>query len=402
MTRTVLVTDAHRGSSLSIIQSLGRQGWRVIAASSHARALGIRSRYAAAVCVYAAPECNPEAFVDDIEQCVRQHDVSLIIPVTDEAILPLSRRRERFDGLCQIAMPEAHQLEIVTNKFSTLELARRHGVPVPATHRVETASQADALAGDLHYPVVLKPMRSRSFGAGQGIEAFKVTYAHDAADLVRQVQDYEGRCEVLIQEYYPGEGQGVELLLWQGRPICAFQHRRIREVPVTGGASAFRASMPLNTEMYEHSVRMLAELGWSGLAMVEFKVGQAGPKLMEINGRVWGSLPLAVHSGMDFPRHLAECYDAPPVANGGHVNTDYRTGVSSRNLSLDLVWLFSVLRGGKTDAPGTQPRRSQVLPVALGYLNPLIRTDTLSWDDPLPGLIEIPQIVRRLAGKVRS
>ena len=72
---------------------------------------------------------------------------------------------------------------------------------------------------------------------------------------------FEGRCAVLLQEYYRGSGQGVELLMHAGRPLAAFQHRRLREVPVNGGASAFRESVPLDGELYRHSVRLLRKAG---------------------------------------------------------------------------------------------------------------------------------------------
>ena len=38
--------------------------------------------------------------------------------------------------------------------------------------------------------------------------------------------------------------------------------------------------------------------------MVEFKHDERDgvPKLMEINGRFWGSLQLAIDAGVDFPR----------------------------------------------------------------------------------------------------
>ena len=88
----------------------------------------------------------------------------------------------------------------------------------------------------------------------------------------------------------PGDGIGVELLMDHGRPLAAFQHRRIQEVPPTGGASALRESVELDPDLYDHAVALLRELGWTGLAMVEFRRGADGVgNLMEINGRVWGS-----------------------------------------------------------------------------------------------------------------
>ena len=54
---SVLVTDAARGSALAIIRSLGRAGYRVVAADASPRALGFRSRFAHARVVTPPPEC---------------------------------------------------------------------------------------------------------------------------------------------------------------------------------------------------------------------------------------------------------------------------------------------------------------------------------------------------------
>lgn len=62
-------------------------------------------------------------------------------------------------------------------------------------------------------------------------------------------------------------------------------------------------SVPLDAEMIEASKKLLAAVDWQGVAMVEFKrdVRDGKAKLMEINGRFWGSLQLAIASGIDFP-----------------------------------------------------------------------------------------------------
>ena len=60
---------------------------------------------------------------------------------------------------------------------------------------------------------------------------------------------------------------------------------------------------------------------------------------MEINGRPWGSFPLAVRSGMDFPALLADLFLNGPPQNFDSVNTNYQAGVRSRNLELDLMWI---------------------------------------------------------------
>jgi predicted ATP-grasp superfamily ATP-dependent carboligase len=397
MTKTILVTDCHRSSALCILRSLGRKGWRVIAASSHDDAMAFHSRYAAERFVYPAPEHEPEAFIESLLGAIKTYSIDLIIPVTDEAILPLAKNRARFEGLCKLAMPSDKQLELVTDKSQTLELAQSLGVPIPKTRRIASLAEAETAAEEFQFPLVLKPLQSRRYYQ-DGMKAFKVSYAYDKADLLRQMADYAGLCDVLLQEYHAGEGLGVEMLMWEGKAVAAFQHRRLHEIPITGGASAYRESVALDASLLDYATRLLGALKWSGLAMVEFKCSGDAVWLMEINGRVWGSLPLAVFSGMDFPEQLARLYlsdELPP-----NLNTNYQRGLRARNLSLDVVWLFSVLRGKKPHPAVKIPSRWQLIPASLGYLNPMIKSDVQSWDDPMPGLRELPQIFRKLFNKL--
>jgi predicted ATP-grasp superfamily ATP-dependent carboligase len=397
-----LVTDSSRGSAISIIRSLGRKGWRVIAADSDPRSLGFHSRYAHEQLLYPAPETSPRELVSTLFQAARDREIDLIIPVTDAVILPLSEARAQFEGICKLALPETAALEIVTNKLKTVELAERLGVPAPRTCLVHTVQESYEKGPALGWPVVLKPQVSRLYRDGAAIEAYSVCYATNPERLGEQMQRFEGRCPVLLQEYSSGTGYGVELLMHQGRPLAVFQHKRLREVPISGGASAFRESVPLDPVMYDYAVRLLEALNWTGLAMVEFKVGQDGAKLMEINGRVWGSLPLAVCSGMDFPGRLVELYLYGPPNAGVAPESGYTVGVRARNLELDMMWIASTLLGKQRYPFSAMPSRRQGVAALLGLLNPAYKFDILSLEDLRPGLAEIPKIARKFSSKLRE
>src|SRR3990172_4931107 len=286
---SVLITDAGRGNAISFIRSLGRKGWRVIAGDSNPNSLGFRSRYTEERVVYPASDRSPRVFAETLLEEVRVRHVDLVIPITDAAILPLSERRSDFEGVCKLAVPDAAALDVVTNKLKTVELAQRLGVPTPQTRLVHTAAEALEQSRSFAWPIVLKPRASRVYRDQSAIEFYAVSYADSLDSLAEQMKVLEGRCPVLLQEYCEGTGQGVELLLHRGRVLAAFQHRRLREIPVHGGVSSYRESVPLDPAMYDYAARMLGALEWTGLGMVEFKTGQAGPRLMEINGRVWGS-----------------------------------------------------------------------------------------------------------------
>jgi predicted ATP-grasp superfamily ATP-dependent carboligase len=257
-------------------------------------------------------------------------------------------------------------------------------------------------ASGLGWPVVLKPLVSRLYRDQKEIESFKVSYADNPRQLAEQMQLFEGRCQVLLQEYYQGVGSGVELLMFKGRALAAFQHKRLREIPINGGASAFRQSMPLDPILYSHSVRLLEELNWTGLAMVEFKAGKDGPKLMEINGRIWGSLPLAVHCGMDFPARLAELYLYGPPKGKAVPDTSYAVGMRARNLFLDMVWVTQVLSGRRLYPFLPMPGRRHALKAIVQMLNPAYKFDILSLDDPFPGVKDTYRSITRLVAKMRQ
>jgi predicted ATP-grasp superfamily ATP-dependent carboligase len=342
--------------------------------------------------------------VDALLRRARRGDVDLVMPVSDAVILPLSAARARFAEHTRLALPDEEALAAVISKERTLELAAGLGIPAPRTETVRTMREALAAGPKLGWPLVIKPNASRQY-SGEAIEHFTVSYASGPSDLAERMARLEGRCPVLLQEYHRGAGYGVELLLHEGRPLAAFQHQRLREVPLTGGASALRRSVPLDPVLLDHSARIMRELRWTGLAMVEFRVGERGPVLMEINGRAWGSLPLAVRSGMDFPARLVELLlEGPPPEETPCAQT-YRTGVQGRNLRLDLVWTASVLLQRRRYACLPIPARSAGLLALLGLLDPRVKCDNLTLDDPWPvlaGLSETLALFRSKLGEDRE
>ncbi len=108
----------------------------------------------------------------------------------------------------------------------------------------------------------------------------------------------------LIQEVIEGEGNGIFIAAKDGEIFSSFAHERIREVPPGGGASTLRKSSKIDKELFDYTKKLISNLKWDGIAMVEFK----GKYFMEINGRPWGSMDLAVSSGVDFPSMMIEIF----------------------------------------------------------------------------------------------
>ena len=196
----------------------------------------------------------------------------------------------------------------------------------------------------------------------------------------------------MIQEFAAGEGIGVEVLMRGGEPRLIFQHRRLREKPHTGGISVLCESMPLSEGLVADSVRLLKDMNWDGVAMVEFRRDPATgiAKLLEVNGRFWGSLPLALHAGADFPAALLHSHLRPKDAQSEHPSEpQYRVGVRCRSLAHDTAALVNILR------TGAQPRLVALYRY-LAAFHPSVGAYIWAWDDPLPSLLHPWQRLRHL------
>jgi len=388
--RPVLVLDADQTATLAVVRSLGRRGVPVHVAAAVDDPLAACSRHARTRFRHPDPLTDEAGFIGWLRDRLGNGRYALVIPVTERTVVPLMRHRDAL-GPTPLALADTAALEQVLDKRRTFALAETLGIRVPRSVNVASLDELPAAAA-LGYPVVVKPARSFGADAVQRVQ-LTVAYARDAAELRRLAESALRYGPVILQEYFRGDGIGVELIAEHGEIRYAFQHRRLHEVPLTGGGSSLRVSEAPTPALLQASAALMRALGWHGVAMVEFKHDPATGdyRLMEINGRFWGSLPLAVAAGADFPAMLhalmtqGRVGDWPPA----------REGVLCRQLARDVDWLEHVLRRAAPPGLVTLPSGGQVLRDGLTVLLPRHHFDAQSWRDPWPGLVDLARIGRR-------
>lgn len=375
--------------ALTIARSLRRRNCRVDVASHIARPIAHYSLAVADTFIYPDPLTEESAFVEWLAGHTSAFAYDLVIPVTERSLVPVSNQREAL-GHVRIAMPSRNSLDLVLDKEQTMALAAQLGVPIPGGVAIASLDELSGQLAGLKYPVVLKPVRS--LGSDEhGLSQLKVGYAFDENE-VRAGCEYALRFgPVLLQELFRGEGVGIELIAQHGEIVYAFQHLRLHEVPLTGGGSSLRKSVPVEPILLAASKKLISALEWNGVAMVEFKWNAANKSftLMEINGRFWGSLPLASAAGADFPSMLLE------LELDGHVSpaNPYKNDVYCRKLSSDLYWYEAVLRGGEDPRIVSLPNSRQVFRQLGLFFSFRHRYDVQSLRDPIPGLVDIGSII---------
>ena len=362
MKLTVLVTDAEQRAALAVTRSLGQAGHRVLVASAKAAPLAGGSRFAAGEFRLPDPLHDPAAFAARLCEVTRHEAVDAVFPVAEPSVLALLEHREHL-GTARFPYADLARFRAISDKAALLAAAPELGIAVPAQVRVETKADAAALdPATLRFPMVLKPARSVS-GADGARGKFGVSHAANAAEMQHHLTEYpEAAYPVLLQQRVVGPGVGIFLLVWNGETRAVFAHRRLREKPPAGGVSVYRESIPAEPSLVARSRALLDRFQWQGVAMIEYKVDAASgtPYLMEINGRFWGSLQLALDAGVDFPRLLLDAlFDAPAAPPPA-----YRSGVRSRWWWGDVDHLLARVR--KSDAqlalpPGSPSRLHSLL-----------------------------------------
>jgi predicted ATP-grasp superfamily ATP-dependent carboligase len=241
--------------------------------------------------MYPDPKRFPQRFLDFILKISKRNKYEMIMPVGYVSTVTLSKFKDIVERFVKVPVANYAQLHVAARKDETITLAKKISIPIPDSKLIRKTNFAQAEF--LKYPCVLKGLT----------ESGQVFYASNPKELNEKdfLRQIEGEF-FIAQEYVKGEGYGFFALFNHGEPRAIFMHRRIREYPITGGSSTVAESV-YEPKLEEYGLKMLRALNWHGVAMLEFKKDQKDNdfKLMEINPKFWGSLDLAIASGVDFP-----------------------------------------------------------------------------------------------------
>lgn len=316
----MIVTDGLWRKSLSAVRALGKADFEVSVLGDTWLTTAFWSFYTARRVRAPLASRDPETFGRALlEELRRAGPSTVILPMEDPSLHWAVHHRSQIEALGgRLLAPTPEALLVAQDKGRTIEVAEKLGLPCPKTWRPDSAEGFAELVSTLPpSEFVVKP-RIGSGSAG-------VVYGETRSPAAWRAH-WERHGALLVQERVPRSGTaiGVSLLFdAEGRCVLSFAHRRLQQYPNSGGPSTDRESV-LAPELVGMSIRLLTELRWQGVAMVEWKYDPKdhGPRLMEINPRFWGSLELAVRSGLDFPALAARAAlgetlpDPPPYPAG--------------------------------------------------------------------------------------
>jgi carbamoyl-phosphate synthase large subunit len=116
---------------------------------------------------------------------------------------------------------------------------------------------------------------------------------------------------LLLQEYLPGEEFSVDVYIRRdGRAICAVPRERMK----TDSGIAVAARSLHIPELIDAAIKTAETIGVRYVANVQFKRGADGIfKLLEVNPRFPGTLPLTIAAGVDMPKLMVDEVAGKPM-----------------------------------------------------------------------------------------
>jgi predicted ATP-grasp superfamily ATP-dependent carboligase/protein-tyrosine-phosphatase len=390
MPRPVIILNAAEHVQLAVARSLHRHGIEVTIADINGSANCPPSRAIRHFVKLPSIDDTPDEFVNALTELILSRHYDTIFPCSDPGLVAVSKCYEHLRSLLYVACPPPDVVARVLNKSLTLEAADKCNIAVPVTYRIRDHSALEAMRGRLRFPIIAKPASK----IDERFNTFKSRYFATLEELARAFRSEPQLGSLcLFQQYCDGVGVGIEVLMHKGQPLAIFQHRRLKELPITGGGSVTAVSEPADPLLTDQAVALLRQIGWEGVAMVEFRYDRTERKavLMEVNGRYWGSLPLAIHAGMDFPFYEWQLVHGEKP----EIPASYRHGVRTRWLFGDIQRLQSLLAGTQIDE-FPRPSVAHELIRFIRDFAPTTHPAVWSWSDPLPALYQLRSALKGL------
>jgi hypothetical protein len=329
------------------------------------------SRFAGARVV--SPAYTDQGYLDWLRGYIQHHRIRAIVP-SEELLLTIRASFSEFspflpylssESVVYAAMSKADQIAACVQSASTGAAAGNLPPYLLLQEPYEELRQG-ALE-ELGLPLYIKVDGCYS-RTGEGGTVYPAESLPQARELLHRLS--VSYSKILIEGHVAGRGAGVFFLRWKDQLLAEFMHLRVHEVPRTGGVSSYRKSW-WHQAMRDDALAKLKAMNWQGVAMMEYRWNPATDQFsfVEMNGRFWGSLHLALFAGVDFPTLLLDAFHGHPLSPviGPSKETHCRY-----TFPRDLMYVWSTWKDKKLGWPAKL--RAAVEFFLLG-VNPMVRSD---------------------------
>ena len=300
MTYNVLLTYGWVRSSYAVLRNLSSHGINVYVSDESYIGMSQFSKFSCGFVKYHSFYKNEKKFIEDIIKICNEKSINLIFPIHNETHI-FSKNKQKFQNLSHDFFPIYEKAKIFENKSKAYDLVKKFGVSIPERIKYKSIKELEIKISKTQINKFVVKLLKGNSSKGVFVENSKKSVIRRVINLIKNYELPISRYPQ-IEEFVSGEGWGNSVLYWKGKKIASFSHKRLREKISFGGTSTYRSSEK-NSKIEIASDIIFSKIKWHGLAMSEFKVCSKTGKIwfIEINPRVWGSISLAINSGVEFP-----------------------------------------------------------------------------------------------------
>lgn len=358
-----------------IVRSLARAGVPALGVFTRPEEFGRLSRYCESVRVPAGALVDGDLFVETLLRLAQRFAAPPTIFATDDrhAVL-LAHHRAALQGRVHFHAAPLDCIETVVDKARMSHRCQEAGILVPRTHVTAPGEDIARSAAGFPFPCVVKPARSFDAAVPAGFKTY--TAASPEALLALYARHPALLGASIWQEIVEGPDDAIfqfTTLVRAGGDVRDFACvRKIHQYPPGFGITSLGRT-EANPAIVAPSHRLLAALGYRGLASLEFKYQAKNGRyyFIELNPRLPWYNGLFADAGVNLA-HLAYLdllgIDPPPPAG-------QRDGVHWVSVKEDLGWFLRTRRTGRAGL--------------WHWLRSLSRARSFAWwtlADPVPAL----------------
>lgn len=327
--RALIIDSGLDRGSLAAARALAHAGWTV-GIGSPMRGLAGSSRAVTHWHPTPAPGEDSRELIGKVSEAIDAEGYEVIFSSDDEGVFVLSEHRDELSAVVPYGPHES-----VLNAFDKLALTRaaeQVGIAVPRT----VEATPDVLAG-WRGPVVVKPALTFAAQASGRLDTFVLDDPSEAPARIAEIRRAGGH--PILQEIVSGDLCAMTVLSdRRGRVVASLQQRAELTWPPRVGVSARARTVPIDQSLLARVGDLIRRLRWFGLAQLQFLAdGEGNFRLLDFNGRFYGSLALALAAGVDFPTMWARLALGLPVTASAPPKSGQRYQWFSRDLRASLA-----------------------------------------------------------------
>ena len=262
---------------------------------------------------YQVTEAVGTKYVDTLLDICDKEKVDVLMPFMSVELLPLIDRIADFEAIgTKVSVSDRKSVELTNNKLKFYEFLKEKGLPVPEFYAIKNADELKTACEAVGYPKKAVCVKATELSGSRGIRIIDATKSrYDILfgqkpnsfyttfdELQATLREQPTMPEMMAMECLPGEEGSVDLIADKGKIL----YMAYRESNVNLASIPQEATLAYNEEAYQIAREVIAALGLSGNADLDFKYDETGhPVLIEINPRIAATMRIFKEGGLNLP-----------------------------------------------------------------------------------------------------